>query len=420
MSRFLFVVPPLTGHVNPAVGIAGELAGRGHKVAVAGHPDVVGPLLAPGLTLLPLAGTFTGPSRAAVEEKSRQLRGAASLKFLWEDFLIPLAASMVDEVEAKVDQFAPDVLVVDQQAVGAALVARRRALPWATLAATSAELDDPYELLPGVGRWVRDTLRDFQRSQGVPEDKACVGDLRFSEHLTLVCSVPRMLRTDSFPSYYGFVGIPLGRRPAVAFPWEWLDSEREHVLVSLGTVTREAGGRFLRVAVDALRPLGHRLQAIVVAPPGILGPPRANPAPGGAAVADGAPVDGAPVGVSRGSGAEEHILVLPHVPQLDLMPRLSAVVSHGGNNTVCEALAHGVPLVVAPVRDDQPVIGEQVVRTGAGLRVRFGRVSAPALRESIVSVLDEPSFRVAARRLRGDFAAAGGAVAAADRLLAMI
>ncbi len=112
--------------------------------------------------------------------------------------------------------------------------------------------------------------------------------------------------------------------------------------------------------------------------------------------------------------------MLPHVPQLDLMPRLSAVVSHGGNNTVCEALAHGVPLVVAPVRDDQPVIGEQVVRTGAGLRVRFGRVSAPALRESIVSVLDEPSFRVAARRLRGDFAAAGGAVAAADRLLAMI
>ncbi|AEH08802.1 MULTISPECIES: glycosyltransferase [Protofrankia] len=409
MSRFLFVVPPLTGHVNPAVGIAGELAGRGHKVAVAGHPDVVGPLLTPGLTLLPFAGTFTGPSRAAVEERSRQLRGAASLKFLWEDFLIPLAASMV----------------VDQQAVGAALVARRRALPWATLAATSAELDDPYELLPGVGRWVRDTLRDFQRSQGVSEDKARVGDLRFSEHLTLVCSVPRMLRTDSFPSYYGFVGIPLGRRPAVAFPWEWLDPEREHVLVSLGTVTREAGGRFLRVAVDALRPLGHRLQAIVVAPPGILGPPRVNPAPDGAAVADGAPADGAPVGaaqvgVSRGGGAEEHILVLPHVPQLDLMPRLSAVVSHGGNNTVCEALAHGVPLVVAPVRDDQPVIGEQVVRTGAGLRVRFGRVSAPALRESIVSVLDEPSFRVAARRLRGDFAAAGGAVAAADRLLAMI
>ncbi|WP_131785196.1 glycosyltransferase [Protofrankia symbiont of Coriaria ruscifolia] len=429
MSRFLFVVPPLTGHVNPAVGIAGELAERGHEVAVAGHAGVVGPLLTPGLTLLPLAGTLRDSDQAAVEEKSRKLRGPASLKFLWKDFLIPLAVSMVDEVEAKVDQFAPDVLVVDQQAVGAALVARRRALPWVTLATTSAELDDPYQLLPGVGQWVLDTLRGFQCSQGVPEHEARVGDLRFSDQLTLVCSVPRMLRTGGFPDHYGFVGVPLGRRPAAAFPWDWLDPDREHVLVSLGTVTREVGSRFLQVAADALQPLGHRLQAIVVAPPGILGPRGAAPAAdGGLAGAGPDGVGQAGAGQAGGDlddgahdkGADDHILVLPHVPQVDLMPHLSAVVSHGGNNTVCEALAHGVPLVVAPVRDDQPVIGEQVVRVGAGLRVRFGRVSAPALRESIISVLDEPSFRIAARRLRDDFAAAGGAAAAADRLLAMI
>ncbi len=45
-------------------------------------------------------------------------------------------------------------------------------------------------------------------------------------------------------------------------PWEWLDARREHVLVSLGTVTRESGGRFLRVTVEALEPFGHRLRAI--------------------------------------------------------------------------------------------------------------------------------------------------------------
>ena len=30
MSRFLFVVPPLTGHVNPTIPVGRELAGRGH------------------------------------------------------------------------------------------------------------------------------------------------------------------------------------------------------------------------------------------------------------------------------------------------------------------------------------------------------------------------------------------------------
>ncbi|WP_322753023.1 glycosyltransferase [Frankia sp. Cas3] len=420
MSRFLFVVPPLTGHVNPAAGIAGELTERGHDTAIAGHAGVIGPLLPPGLALLPLTGELSSADQAAISERSRTLRGPASLKFLWEDFLIPLAASMVADVEALVDEFAPDVLVVDQQAIGAALVARRRGLAWATLATTSAELDNPYEVLTGVGQWVVDTLRDFQRAQGVSEHDARVGDLRFSDQLTLICSVPQMLRTADFPGHYVFVGTPAGwRRPAPAFPWEWLDPQREHVLVSLGTVTREAGGRFLRIAVEALDPLAHRLQAIVVAPPGIVNAPTSGAAEFGelgSGVARG-DINGGDI---NGGDIRKHVLLLPYVPQVELMPRLSVVVSHGGNNTVCEALAHGVPLVVAPVRDDQPIIGEQVVRAGAGLRVRFGRVSAPALRESITSVLDDPSFRTAAGRLREDFTAAGGVTAAADHLLTMV
>ena len=45
-----------------------------------------------------------------------------------------------------------------------------------------------------------------------------------------------------------------------------------------------------------------------------------------------------------------NVLVRPSVPQLELLPHLDAVVCHAGHNTVCEALAHGVPLVVAPIR----------------------------------------------------------------------
>ncbi|HWO68622.1 MAG TPA: glycosyltransferase, partial [Umezawaea sp.] len=48
MSRFLFVVPPLVGHVNPTVGVAAELVARGHEVAWAGHRDVIGKLLGRG------------------------------------------------------------------------------------------------------------------------------------------------------------------------------------------------------------------------------------------------------------------------------------------------------------------------------------------------------------------------------------
>ncbi|MGH3671996.1 MAG: nucleotide disphospho-sugar-binding domain-containing protein, partial [Pseudonocardiaceae bacterium] len=65
---------------------------------------------------------------------------------------------------------------------------------------------------------------------------------------------------------------------------------------------------------------------------------------------------------------------------------------------------------------DQPVIAQQVVSTGAGIRVHFGRVGPPELRHALTTVLDDPSYRCAAQRVQISFAAAGGAAAAADHL----
>jgi UDP:flavonoid glycosyltransferase YjiC (YdhE family) len=75
-----------------------------------------------------------------------------------------------------------------------------------------------------------------------------------------------------------------------------------------------------------------------------------------------------------------------------------------------------VPLVVAPIRDDQPVIARQVVNARAGVRVHFSRVGATELRNAITTVLDDPSYRAAARRVQTSFTTAGGAAAAADHL----
>jgi len=109
-------------------------------------------------------------------------------------------------------------------------------------------------------------------------------------------------------------------------------------------------------------------------------------------------------------------IVRARVPQLALLPRMQAVVCHGGHNTVCEALAHGLPLIVTPIRDDQPVVANQVVASGAGLRLRYGRLGAKTLREAVFRILDEPAFRDAAVRVARSFAAAGGAPRAADYL----
>jgi UDP:flavonoid glycosyltransferase YjiC (YdhE family) len=67
---------------------------------------------------------------------------------------------------------------------------------------------------------------------------------------------------------------------------------------------------------------------------------------------------------------------------------------HGGHNTVGEALAHGLPLVVAPIRDDQPVIARQAADAGVG--VRFEHVQAAELRDAVRAVLGDPRYAAAA------------------------
>jgi UDP:flavonoid glycosyltransferase YjiC (YdhE family) len=71
---------------------------------------------------------------------------------------------------------------------------------------------------------------------------------------------------------------------------------------------------------------------------------------------------------------------------------------------------------VAPIRDDQPVVAGQVVRAGAGVRLKYARLTPAALRDAVSRVLNESTFRAAAARLQSSFASAGGAPEAA-RLL---
>ncbi|MET8762393.1 nucleotide disphospho-sugar-binding domain-containing protein [Lentzea sp. NPDC004782] len=369
MSRYLFAVPPLTGHVNPTASVGGELLARGHSVAWVGHPGTLAPLLPDNAVVFPAIDDVLEADIRAKRERWLALRGMAVLKFFWEEFLIPLGHAMVPGVSDAVARFGPDVIVADQQALAGPVVARNAGLPWVTSASTSAELINPLRTMPKVDAWVRGLLYDFAR-----------GDIRFSDRLVLVYS-SKALVAGEFGDEVAFVGPALTHRvERTSFPWERLSGQRR-VLVSLGTLNGPAGERFLGQALEAVADLD--VQVVMVA--------RPRPAPA-------------------------NVLMLPSVPQLALMPHLDAVVTHGGHNTVCEALAHGLPLVVAPIRDDQPTVAAQVVAAGAGVRLTYSRARAADIRSALESVLDEPEYGLAAEQVRESFSAAGGATAAADLL----
>jgi MGT family glycosyltransferase len=395
MARVAFVVPPLTGHTNPTVSVGRALAQRGHDIAWVGYPDIIGPLLPPGAELLPVADEVPAEMVATVEARGRGQRGMAALKFLWQDFLMPLAREMLPAVDDAIGKLDPDVVVVDQQALAGAAVAIRRGLPWATSATTSAELTDPLATMPRLDEWVHEWLTSFADDAGIGDvagtaaSAAARVDLRFSPHLVVAFTTETLVGgTGSFPPHYAFVGPSISDRPdPTPFDWNWLDG-RPLIFVSLGTVNGEDGSRFFGAAFEALD--GMPVQAVVVAPPDLVRP------------------------------APDNVHVAARVPQLALLPHCDVVVTHCGHNTVCESLAHGLPLVLAPIRDDQPIIADQVTAAGAGVRVKFGRVTAPQLAAAIGEAMSDPKYREGANRVQASFNRAGGPAEAAMRVEALV
>lgn len=382
MSRFLFVVPPLTGHVNPAAAVAAELTGRGHRVAWAGQPTALARLLGAEAQVFPCAGPV------GIDGRPPGLRGVAALRFLWEDFFVPLAEDMAPGVAAAARAFGPDVLIADQQTVAGALVAERLGLRHATSCTTPAELADALAGLPKVDQWLGGQLAGLRRRIG---DPAARHDPRFSPWLTLAFSTRELV--GPFPAHGSPVrlvgpALPHRRPREPDFPWEWAAPGPPLVLVTLGTANVRSGGRFLAECVAAVRERAGRVRAVVADPGGTLAGERSDAA----------------------------VLVRPAVPQLALLERAAAVVCHAGHNTVVEALWHGVPLVVAPIRDDQPIVAGQVTGAGAGVRVRFGRAGRAAIGAALDAVLGEERYRAAAGGIAASFRAAGGAAAAAGCL----
>lgn len=373
MSRFLFVVPPLVGHVNPTIGVAAELVARGHEVAWAGDHDAIGKLVGVDARVFDCASPELVP-------RGSDLTGPAAFRFLWQDFLLPLAEAMQPGVRTAIKAFAPDVVVADQQAIAGGLVADELGVPWVTSATTSAELVDPLSGMPKVKTWLAERIDALRGGSGGP-------DPRMSPHGILAFTTRELLGEVDLPhDDVWLVGPSIVPRPSTAdFPWEWLTRDKPTVLVTLGTANADAGHRFLAQAAQALAHLDVR--AVLVDPDGSL------------------------------TEVGDNILVRRHVPQLDLLPHVDAVLCHAGHNTVCESLWHGVPLVVAPIRDDQPIVAGQVVDAGAGVRVRFSRATSTHLSDAVTAVLDEANGHREAAALIGDsFRAAGGAPRAADHL----
>lgn len=81
------------------------------------------------------------------------------------------------------------------------------------------------------------------------------------------------------------------------------------------------------------------------------------------------------------------------VPQLEVLKMADVFVTHGGMNSVSEALVYGTPMVVVPFASDQPVNARCVENLGVGKQLNYSDIKKDTLKECVLTVLSDTEMK---------------------------
>jgi MGT family glycosyltransferase len=418
MARILFTTMPMAGHLRPGLPIARELLAAGHEVAWysgAKYRD-----------LIERTGARAYPMRPDLDFDDAQFEGDGSpgslraLKQAMLDVFIEPVPGWVEDIDAVLDDFRPDVVVAEQGFLAGPLAGRRRGIPGVVFAIsplgiTSADAP-PFGpgLLPGSrlrNRTLNWALRNVvfaapQRAAeraleriGLPPIDAYFMDWGVEIAARyLAPTVPEFeFPRGDLPATVEFVGpfLPTGIDEFVPPPW-WDDVVTAHatgrpvVLVTQGTLATNPAN----LVLPAVAGLGG-LEPLVVATtvghdPDVLVPPAQRP---------------------------DNVRLTPYVPFDRLLPLTDVFVTNGGYGGVQMALAAGVPVVVAGTTEDKLDVSARVTWSGAGIALRTDTPSPLQLADAVLTLLADERRRGRARELQAAYAAYPGAVRAAEAVL---
>ena len=88
-----------------------------------------------------------------------------------------------------------------------------------------------------------------------------------------------------------------------------------------------------------------------------------------------------------------NVHIYPSVPQLTVLKMADVFVTHGGMNSVSEALTFGTPMIVIPFVSDQPVNARCTEKLGVGKKLDYSLIKAHTLRESVLSILADTTIK---------------------------
>lgn len=400
MGKILFFNIPAQGHVNPALPVIAELVRRGESVICVNTAEFRQQIEATG------AEFREYPDVSDLEPLMKEAgagdiaRNALTLVQIGER-LIPYTTELIQREK-------PDCLIHDTLAGWAEMTKRRLNLRAIAFCVTFVVTPQTSMALPisltlhTLYRYARlfpeywQTARKIQAQYQVKSVTLLDALMCLAEMNIVFTSRQFQPSGSSFKPHFKFVGTSLSERSTnTDFPFEQL-TKRPLVYISLGTINN-MNIEFYRACFTAFA--NHPGQFILSI--------------------------GKNTQIADLGAIPANFIVRNFVPQLEILQRVDAFITHGGLNSTHEGFYYGVPLIVIPQQVEQAIVAAQVVKHGAGVSLGgkppFGTVTAAELQQALDTVLSNAEqYKTQAKRLGDSLRDAGGYTRAADEIQAFM
>ena len=391
MTKFLVFNTPQYGHVNPTLAVVQELIARGEEVVYYLTDEFKQVIEATGATFKPYTSIVT--SAWALKPATGQYKNP----------FIGMAYETIEECDYVISQIREDVYAQEADyilydSVLGKIFSLMLKLPAIQFRPTYA-FNQHFNLLEAqfqslaTGEFaeafmaVNRVFEEFCTSYQLPP-------LPFSSLLTRVEPVnivflPRIFQPfrETFDKYFYFVGPSILPRFAnTDFPLEKLQP-KPTIYISLGTIfsnqiefVRSCFQAFGNSSWQVVQSIGKQMDKTALEP------------------------------------IPENFLVAQHVPQIDVLQHSTIFITHGGMNSVMEALYYGVPLIIVPQMPEQYLTAQKIAELGLGLQISKQDVTADGLQAAVAQISTEKAFQKNAQHMQSIVRDAGGYKEAANSI----
>ena len=372
--RVLFTTNAMAGHFHPLVPLARAAQAAGHAVAVACPGSFCGTVKASGFQALPAGRDSRGdPEFGQIRaEIDRMKPGPAQARHFFAKVFCGLhTRRMIPDLYALSREWMPDVIVWENCAFAAAIVAEALGMPYARVEA--GMLFD----LRVFGAAVSEQLDRNRQSVGLPPDP----DLEVLHRYLVLSWTPPRFQDPAVPlppTLHALRAVPFDRSGHETLPdWVMELPERPTVYATLGTEMNHLPSIFPGMLQTFIAGLREEPVNLIVTIGRDMDPAALGPQP-------------------------PHVHVERYIPQSLLLSHCDLVLTHGGHNTVLAAISAGLPMVVTPITADQPENAERCVALELGRAIALPNLTPGTVREAVRAVLQDAQYRTNVQRLRAE------------------